>query len=108
MKIIKVAAASTSHVFYRRNIEETTFFSKDQTCQRKLSKLKPGGQCCHVVRFMTKKINLRSPLLLTAAAALPPEFLQQSEHQIEAMGHVEPGQPKMNPTYPTNLFNLFV
>ena len=49
---------------------------------------------------------LRSPLLCTAAAALPPEFLQQSEHQIEAMGHAEPGQAKMNPTYPTNLFNL--
>ena len=59
--------------------------------------------CCQI---HDKENYLRSPLLLTAAAALPPEFLQQSEHQIEAMGHVEPGQPKTNPTYPTNLFNL--
>ena len=58
--------------------------------------------CCQI----HDRENYLRGLLLTAAAALPPEFLQQSEHQIEAMGHVEPGQPKMNPTYPTNLFNL--
>ena len=45
--------------------------------------------CCQI---HDKENYLRSPLLLTAAAALPPEFLQQWEHQIEAMGHVEPGE----------------